>query len=356
MHLLFNTESVELLATIMVNSGIIPLLVGPFLYLYIRSVLNDDPSLKKYDLLHILPFLAFLIFASPYLLSSWSIKTKAAEAFMQNFQSQGAFNTAFLGNKFLAYIVFILPAFQVLVYVIWSSLLLFRFLKQNKKKEVFFRLQSTMKWIKAFLGIEILLVSGHLLFMVKIFVMGDIRGFNSLNNLQFILGLGPMAILILTFFSPGILYGLPRIPEYRAELQIPEKTTGNGSSTGKTNQIKLESGYLQAIGNEADACMEKFQPYTNPGFNLTELSVLIHIPEHHISYYFREVKKQTFTDYRNEWRVKHAKNLIKEGKAVEMTMEAIGLLSGFTTRNTFFTAFKKAEGISPGAFASQFTA
>jgi AraC-like DNA-binding protein len=62
---------------------------------------------------------------------------------------------------------------------------------------------------------------------------------------------------------------------------------------------------------------------------------------------------QSFTDFRNEWRIIYAKKLIKEGKATGMTLEAIGLLSGFTSRNTFFTAFKKREGVSPGVFAAR---
>lgn len=36
-----------------------------------------------------------------------------------------------------------------------------------------------------------------------------------------------------------------------------------------------------------------------------------------------------------------------------MTLEAIGMLSGFLTRNTFFTAFKKFEGISPGVYVEK---
>jgi AraC-like DNA-binding protein len=101
--------------------------------------------------------------------------------------------------------------------------------------------------------------------------------------------------------------------------------------------------------------MKQFQPYLQPDFNLTQFSVLVHIPTHHLAYYFREEKKQSFIDYRNIWRVNHAKTLIKEGKASDLTLEAIGLLSGFSNRNTFFIAFKKAEGISPGAFVNQYT-
>ncbi len=99
--------------------------------------------------------------------------------------------------------------------------------------------------------------------------------------------------------------------------------------------------------------MENFQPYTNPGFNLAELSVLIHIPVHHLAYYFREDKKKSFLDYRNEWRVKHAKNLMKEGKNIEMTLEAIGLLSGFPNRDSFRTAFHRTEGVTPAVYISQ---
>jgi YesN/AraC family two-component response regulator len=43
---------------------------------------------------------------------------------------------------------------------------------------------------------------------------------------------------------------------------------------------------------------------------------------HNLAYYFREENKQTFSDYRNEWRVEHAKNLIREGKSNDLTLEA----------------------------------
>ncbi|MCX6224522.1 MAG: helix-turn-helix domain-containing protein [Bacteroidia bacterium] len=121
---------------------------------------------------------------------------------------------------------------------------------------------------------------------------------------------------------------------------------------GKTTQKQLESDYLQSIGRGADAFMEKFQAYTNSGFNLAELSLLIHVPVHHLAYYFREEKKQSFTEYRNEWRVKHAKNLMKKGKNIEMTLEAIGLLSGFPNRDSFRAAFHRIEGVTPAVYIS----
>ena len=99
--------------------------------------------------------------------------------------------------------------------------------------------------------------------------------------------------------------------------------------------------------------MEDYQPYLQEDCNLAYISKLLGIPVHHLAYYFREERKQTFNDYRNEYRVRHAKELIRQGKAKEMTLEAIGLLSGFSTRKTFIATFKKVEGVPPGVFLSR---
>ena len=94
------------------------------------------------------------------------------------------------------------------------------------------------------------------------------------------------------------------------------------------------------------------QAYLQKDLNLTELSVMIHIPVHHLAFYFREERGQSFTNYRNRWRIDYAKTLINDGKAKDLTLEAIGMLSGFTNRNSFIIAFKRFEGVSPHQYVS----
>ena len=96
--------------------------------------------------------------------------------------------------------------------------------------------------------------------------------------------------------------------------------------------------------------MQEFKPYLQPELNLTRFSDILHLPTHHLAYFFREVKRQSFNDYCNECRVEYAKTLMQEGKTSDVTLEAVGILSGFNNRSTFFRAFKKFEGISPGSF------
>ena len=176
--------------------------------------------------------------------------------------------------------------------------------------------------------------------------------FYTLNTLQSLSALALTGLLISPFFFPGILYGLPRLPDSIQELP-PSIETMIPIDEVKRNIPNFESDYMKLIEFKAISCLKERQPYLNPEFNLNQFSVLVQIPAHHLTYYFREIQKQSFSDYRNEWRVNHAKTLISEGKVDNLTLEAIGFQCGFATRNTFFKAFKKAEGISPSSFLAQ---
>lgn len=46
-------------------------------------------------------------------------------------------------------------------------------------------------------------------------------------------------------------------------------------------------------------------------------------------------------------RVDHAKQLLKEGKTDDLTIQGIAQKSGFSTRSSFYNAFKTVTGITP---------
>ena len=188
--------------------------------------------------------------------------------------------------------------------------------------------------------------------MIDLTVEGPYNFF-TIKTIRVVSATALIGILVSPFFFPGILYGLPRFPEPNKVLKADVVEKSSLHKASNSNVTHFESAYLISIGKKTDAYMKEFQPYLQADFNLAACSKLIKIPAHHLAYCFREEKKQSFTNYRNELRVNHAKNLIMEGKSTDLTLEGIGLLSGFSSRNTFFTAFKKAEGISPGVFASQ---
>ena len=347
------SESVFLVSIFLVNSGFALYLFGPSLFLYIRSILTDHPGLKKSDLWHLLTLVLYLIVSAPYLFTSWEFKKEVSQQFILSGTDQTQYMTEIMGSRLRLWCLFFIPLILVFGYTLRSLAMLFAYLRQKKERQVFIRQQHAISWIRTFMVFLMFLISIYLFIFIYTFKFEGSDFYSVLKKLDLFLAAGPVALLVFTFFSPGILYGLPRVPGKKEASGIAQNISESGEQAEKTPHLQLESGYLQSIGREADACMDQYQPYTNPSFNLAELSVLIHIPVHHLAYYFREVKKQSFTDYRNEWRVKHAKKLILEGKTGEMTLEAIGMLSGFPNRDAFRSAFQRVEGLSPAVFITK---
>ena len=52
----------------------------------------------------------------------------------------------------------------------------------------------------------------------------------------------------------------------------------------------------------------------------------------------------------NQYRVRHAVQLIEEEYLKNRTVESLALEVGFRSRNTFYLAFKKETGLSPSIF------
>ena len=352
---LFYSKSVGLVSIVFVNIAFLTYLTGPALYLYVRSILTDQSRLKPRDAFHLLPALIFLIAAFPHIFSPWSHKVLIAIKLVENPGNIVEYKATFLQQFFPNEVIFLSRPVLILAYTGWAAGIFLKYIKQKGKSQVLSQQHYMTQWLSYLLGFLFVLIVSYMMVSLESISNNDLKYFFTFNLLQVLSGLGLSGLLTLPFFFPGILYGLPRFPA----TIVSWKPVGTASDPlpgdTKKNMLNLEPDYLYTIGQKADACMKELQPYLQPECNLAYLSKLIKIPAHHLAYYYREVKKQSFNDFRNVWRINHAKNLIKEGKANELTLEAIGQLSGFSSRNAFFTAFKKAEGTSPRAFANQYT-
>ena len=328
-------------------------LIGPMCYFYTRSVLKDDTRLKKGDFLHFLPMLVHLIASIPYIITPFSYKREIARSIISDPGFIGSFHATFLSDLFSNSAIYLSRPILALFYVIGSIALLIHYKLKKGKVMIFVRQHFMFKWLLYFLGFQLIVVLSHLFLIFRVFQndLGEL--FFTSNWLQILSLIGLGGLIVTPFFFPQILYGLPSfIPE---SIQIaPEELQSNTLvQENKKISLNFEFDYMLSIVQKMATCMQEQKPYLQQDFNLAQFAVLIQVPTHHLAYFFREVKMQSFNDYRNECRVNHAKILILEGKANELTLEAIGALAGFANRNTFFTAFKKVEGIAPSTFMSQ---
>lgn len=356
-YILLYSKSVTLISIFLFNLpfAVSPIyLIGPVLYWYVRSVLTDDSKLKRSDIWHFIPFAIFFFAAIPEVFLSWGEKVELAR--------WAAEDAAFLGQHEATILARVIPhvwlfagrLILILGYTLWSVYLIIKYIRKDKLSKVFSG-QHFVKKYMIFLTVFLLVVLLTQIPMVfKSFQMQFSELFPALKIIQGISVAGLVGLLISPFFFPSILYGLPRIPDQQPPTAPAINEGQPGPKTKRQANNTFESDYLKNIEQQVLNCMKEHKPYINSECNLYSFSKLIDVPPHHLSYYFREFKRQRFNDFRNKWRVDHAKSLIQEGKASEITLEAIGLLSGFSSRNAFITDFKKFEGESPGSYASRF--
>jgi len=387
-EVILNSKSVFLISIVYQNFGFPTYLIGPALYFYIRSVLSDNSSLRKWDLLHLIPALLFLLAVLPYTFTSFSYKLDVARQIAQNARDLEIIKPTLLYRMLPAEVIYLSRPVHVLIYLLWSMEMIVRFIWRGQDSLVMKHQRYMIRWLIVLISFTLIVVVLHLLQVHEAFAL-QMRLFYTMNLLHLFAGISLTALIISPFFFPRILYGLPRFmqPEesvkqtnslYFAqkpatwETAAPESgTTGQGAilpvasdthamTTGPALPEKrkqahtFEADYLSSVRFKVLRCMEEEKPYLQQGCNLAFLSRLIDIPAHHLAYFFREEIKQSFNDFRNEWRVNHAKNMIRNGKARELTLEAIGLSSGFSSRITFINIFKKVEGITPGSYASKY--
>lgn len=355
-YALLYSKSVVMVEVVLVLFALVtpPLyLIGPLLYWYVRSVLTDNARLRKHDIWHLLPLIIYFAASLHFMFLPFSEKAEAATEVVKDAGYLLTYKATFLSEIFPVSAVFMSRPILVLLYSIWSGILLLQFTFNKKLAGVITKQRFMRNWLVLLIGSVFTLVMTQSLLIRKVFAMqfSDLAFAISLIWVVSVTGL--FILLISPFFFPTILYGLPRIPVKPSYKEEEETKTCAAETESKPLTAHLEKNYLQCIDDKIYSYMEHHEPYLKPHFNINQLSVQLDIPTHHLGYFFREIKKQPFTEYRNRWRIEHAKKLIAEGMINEMTLEAIAELSGFANRNSFRLTFQRMEGISPSVFAAQ---
>ena len=96
--------------------------------------------------------------------------------------------------------------------------------------------------------------------------------------------------------------------------------------------------------------MEEKELFLDKKLTLKKLSGIANTTPHKLSYALNAGFNQTFYQFVNEYRVERAKLLLDGPKKNEYTILAIAYESGFNSKSTFNTSFKKVTGITPSQY------
>jgi AraC-like DNA-binding protein len=113
----------------------------------------------------------------------------------------------------------------------------------------------------------------------------------------------------------------------------------------KNKEIDTET--LNLMDQKLSIIIEK-ELFLNPNFTLEEAAKELKVAKHILSQYVNEIVGKSFSTLIKEYRIEKAKKLLETEK--NYTIESLGYDSGFNSKSTFFSAFKKITGLTPAEY------
>lgn len=115
----------------------------------------------------------------------------------------------------------------------------------------------------------------------------------------------------------------------------------------KYKNKEIDKNTLQLIEQKFSLIVDK-ELFLNPNFTLEDAAKELKITKHILSQYVNEILGKSFSSLIREYRVEKAKQLLET--ETNYTIESLGYDSGFNSKSTFFTAFKKITGSTPAEY------
>lgn len=321
----------------------IPLMHGPFLFLYASALVGKLPKRKIYRFLHFLPAL----FCYIYLIKFYLLP---GEEKLYIIQHEGVGYELFLSIRFGAIII------SGIAYVVLTILLLRQ--HQKKIKDNFSDIENiNLKWLQ-FLNFGI-----GIIWLTVIFGTEEITFIAVVIYVLFIGVYGIRQTPIFTnpvFSSNGNNEHATKLQPVAGDLQEGQGSKDEDPETENINTTKekykksgLSETDLENISKQLTTLMEKEKLFTNPEITLGDIAGRLQIHPNYLSQVINSAFNKNFYDYINEQRVKEFIKIVQDPANRHFTLLALAFGCGFNSKSSFNRNFRKVTGLSPSHYLNE---
>jgi YesN/AraC family two-component response regulator len=159
--------------------------------------------------------------------------------------------------------------------------------------------------------------------------------------------IGLMAILVVVFIR------IFRKRLKRTNLNLARRTMevmANETIMRDYQRASVQKPLVDNLVTQSDQLLQSEKVYLDSNLTLASLAEKLGTNTTYLSRIFNEQHKMGFNDYINELRVKESCRLILATNDKNVTIDQILCNSGFGSRTSFYSAFKKFTGVTPDVF------
>jgi len=324
------------------NIHILPftLLLGPCILYFVKSYIKGRFYIDKYFVIHSIPSILMLIniyqyFSIPYVLK--------LNHFMAEFSHTGSRldldKILLVPYSFTALIPFPISFF----YIFYAAYYLIR----EFKRESFHKKYKMLHFLIQFLLLAIMNYVPFLLFVIWLIHQ------NGMDNLYLMRFPPYLSVQYLYLFSLVLPLSFFLFPDFLFKAEMKFFSNFNyfdkvilGESLGVQYSVSSTNQALNDFSLIENFILTK-KPYLEVDFSVQKISQELQIPRNRISEAFSVKLNKSFPQYRNQLRILHSIDLLKENFHKNYSIEGIAVKSGFKNKSTFYAAFKIETGVTP---------
>ncbi|MBL7710722.1 MAG: helix-turn-helix transcriptional regulator [Chitinophagaceae bacterium] len=332
-----------------------PLLHGPFLFLYVSTITDLRNKWQWKLVLHFIPFAAALLSLAVFFLLPGTRKIAVYEA-------QGKPYEVFKGVLLVGFVV------SGATYTILSLLKLlehrrrindyFSFTEKINLKWLLYLISGlSIIWMIVIAGDEELTFSAVVIYVfwigyfgikqVGIFTQREISAESNETPPL------PSGAVTVSPFAAGAEpdTGVPPMPAEN-ETETTKSLEGYEENPGQAEKIKYEKSGLTDTGLRVihaglTELMQKEKLYTNPELTLADLSKILQVHPNIVSQVINTIEQNNFYDYINKQRISEFLRISALPENKNFTLLSLAFECGFNSKTSFNRNFKKVTGLSP---------
>ncbi|MEP7374056.1 MAG: helix-turn-helix domain-containing protein [Chitinophagaceae bacterium] len=318
----------KLLLSLIANSS---LLYGPFLYLFVYYLTSGISFFQKRQLIHVFLFFAFFGFDVFIILSGFTPVGEAASA--------------------MELIGFEILVVQILAYNILAIKLLDRHYQTILSTYSAIE-ERDLRWLKRLLLI-ITSIYAFSFLLSHLAFFGIKAALNFFIIIQLAITFCIYLMSYMALLRPGMFALLKNIRPIAEVInknedvfgpQLPKEDPVNFEKYKKSGLKSVQaSQYLSSL----KTLMESDKPYMNPELNVHALSHLLGISKNHLTQVLNEHLEMNFFEFINMYRIEEAKKLMLSPAYGQLSLQGIATESGYKSKATFFSNFRKITGLTP---------
>jgi AraC-like DNA-binding protein len=296
-------------------------LYGPLLYFYTKTLTNPSLKWNKNYLLHSIPFIMVLISNIPFYIQDSAAK-------LSSYMQEGIIKSDLDTIQSMAQVI------HISVYIVFAYLLIKKH-ELSIKDSLSVIDKVNLRWLKASLWYFFIIFFVIVLHLILIYFGVDLSAIYYITV--------PVLVTIFIF-----VLGYNGLKQTEIVIQPEEKNIEKKYERSSLSDVKSEE-YLRILLD----LMKTEKPYLDNDITLQKLSEKSGISPHNLSQILNERLGQNFYDFINKYRIEEAQKLLLNPSKNHYTILGIAIESGFNSKSTFNTCFKKYTGLTPSSFKKE---